>query len=238
MKFALVVGLDYPYSTRLRLRGARRDATRVARFLRGQGYAVQLVTDGYLSRVTKPRLIELIRSYAARDQLTHFFFYFSGHGASVPSTSSQEVDGRDEALVCDRPVGASGVPVLLDDDMHRLMNEFDPGAQVSVLVDACHSGTICDLALVRIGKGIVQRQGPTRRPVVLSIGSARDDEPALEYKSAGVLTSAFLAHAGDGHRQSLELSNRMNNSLRSNDRTVQQCVLSASMDGGFTCDFY
>lgn len=238
MKLALVVGLDYPYSSNLRLRGARRDAARVAAFLRAKGYAVQLVTDGYLTRVTKTRLTELIRSYTLRPGVEHFFFYFSGHGVSIPSNNSQEVDGRDEALVCDRSVGSSELHVLLDDEIHRLMNEFHRDARVSLLVDACHSGTICDLALVRVGAGIVRRQGPTRKPLVLSIGSARDDEPALEYNSAGMLTNSFLANAADGNQQSLELSRRMNEDLRRSERTVQQCVLSTSMETGFSEPFY
>ena len=69
--------------------------------------------------------------------------YFSGHGTSLPDTSGDEADGRDEALVMSDASsmrkGTDGL--LLDDDIEALFRSLKAGEQ-TFLVDSCHSGTV------------------------------------------------------------------------------------------------
>ena len=228
-----MVGLDYPYSRNMRLHGTRKDAYRVAACLRRQGFHVTTMVGGIASRVTRDVLAGALRRHEDLQGVDHFFFYFSGHGVGVPSSDGHEVDGWDEALVCDRPLRSNAPTLLLDNDLNRMLRRFPRDTRVSVLVDACHSGSICDLPVTRVASGIVHRSRATYRPTITSIGSARDDEVALEYRSAGVLTDNFLRLVADGHRQALDLTRRMNDDMRRCGKTSQQCILSTSMEGGF-----
>lgn len=69
-------------------------------------------------------------------------FHFSGHGRQVPDRSGDEVDGRDEALVPYDAAADSTAGSLLDDDIGRWLDDLQArGADVTVIVDACHSGS-------------------------------------------------------------------------------------------------
>lgn len=69
-------------------------------------------------------------------------FHFSGHGRQVPDTSGDEPDGRDEALVPYDADGDTPAGSLLDDDLGRWLDALRAkGADVTVIVDACHSGS-------------------------------------------------------------------------------------------------
>jgi hypothetical protein len=67
-------------------------------------------------------------------------FYYSGHGTWVPDVSGDEPDGRDEALYVygrrkkDR--------ILLDDDLREVISKLADGANLLVISDSCHSGTV------------------------------------------------------------------------------------------------
>ena len=64
-----------------------------------------------------------------------FLFCFSGHGAQIPNTSSdEEPDGMDETLcLYDR--------MLVDDELHMLLGAFRAGVRIFLLFDSCHSAT-------------------------------------------------------------------------------------------------
>lgn len=72
--------------------------------------------------------------------------YFSGHGTQIPDDNGDEDDGYDEVLVTyDLAVAQeNGSPVLrnaLADDHLAALIAAIPSRNVTVLIDACHSGT-------------------------------------------------------------------------------------------------
>lgn len=77
------------------------------------------------------------------------FLYFTGHGTLVEDgLPGDEADGNDEALLpydfVERPRGQGGSTMenlLVDDELAELLARI-PAAQVVVMVDACHSGTV------------------------------------------------------------------------------------------------
>ncbi|MGO4623593.1 caspase family protein [Ensifer sp. 2YAB10] len=71
------------------------------------------------------------------------YIYFSGHGLQVKDEDGDEKDGLDEALA---PVDiASGETdwqgVILDDEIDQVLERLQ-GRAVTMVIDACHSGTI------------------------------------------------------------------------------------------------
>lgn len=74
----------------------------------------------------------------AAEQLTDGDFFlvsYSGHGGMIT-----DVDGDEEDLVDETWCLFNGQ--LLDDELHILWSEFDPGVRILVLSDSCHSGTL------------------------------------------------------------------------------------------------
>lgn len=58
-----------------------------------------------------------------------------------------------------------GAPAILDDMIYeRLVTAVPEGAKVTVLVDACRSGTMCDLPVQYKGDGSVRYRNGERRP--------------------------------------------------------------------------
>lgn len=67
-------------------------------------------------------------------------FYYSGHGAQVRNSLSDERDGLDESIVpADGPLGA---PDIRDKELRRKFNAIlNRGARLTIVLDSCHSGS-------------------------------------------------------------------------------------------------
>ena len=71
------------------------------------------------------------------------FVHYSGHGGSVRDANSDERDNRDETLI---PVDFRSAGQITDDlILASLVLEVPKGAMLTVVIDACHSGTVLDL---------------------------------------------------------------------------------------------
>lgn len=74
------------------------------------------------------------------------FFYFSGHGTQVPDQNGDEEDGLDEAL-CPydvEPKGSKNVieaRLIIDDELGEMLRKLAK-RDVTIVVDACHSGSV------------------------------------------------------------------------------------------------
>lgn len=141
---AVIVGVnEYIYSDQ-DLRKAVSDAQTFARFARTHlGFKQDQIITLYDEAATKPAIYETLVNRVIRETEPgdRVLFYFSGHGARVPDTNSDEDDQRDEVLV----LADSGGPISngrLSDDELRVIFETIPNRRVLIVVDACHSGTI------------------------------------------------------------------------------------------------
>lgn len=74
---------------------------------------------------------------AAKDLRSGDFYLltYSGHGGVLPDLNGDEEDAQDETWCL-----YDGE--LVDDELYQLLSRFEQGVRVSVLVDACHSGTM------------------------------------------------------------------------------------------------
>ncbi|MEM8983719.1 MAG: caspase family protein [Pseudomonadota bacterium] len=129
--------------------------------------------------------------------------YFAGHGSQVENDASTELDRLDETLL---PADAvSGVPDIRDKELRRLLNKvIDRGAELIVVIDACHSGSVTrGFALPsQVTRGVKPARqswapfdpGPlpsTRGALVLT--SAADSQLARDGAFTSVLRDALLA---------------------------------------------
>ncbi len=148
---ALVIGIDryvaahprpdIPDVRRRRdLRGAGNDAEAVALLLEDRyGFAIELLLD---EDATRDAILAAIEGHliAPAKAGAEVVFYFAGHGSQIANSKSRERDGKDETLV---PVDAvHGRPDIRDKELRRLFNRvLDRGARLTVILDACHSGS-------------------------------------------------------------------------------------------------
>ncbi|HEV7318324.1 MAG TPA: caspase family protein [Ensifer sp.] len=117
------------------------------------------------------------------------YIYFSGHGLQVKDADGDEEDGLDEALapfdIAEGETDWQGV--ILDDDIDQVLERLD-GRAVTMVIDACHSGTISrslsdDIATGIEGARFLPR--PNAKPVEqtltrgLRIDLAVVDKPTL-----------------------------------------------------------
>src|SRR5205085_8251420 len=87
------------------------------------------------------------------------FFYYAGHGSQMPDREGDEPSGIDSTLVpvdsfCGFGKGAENLDIT-DDEIHlRLMELGKRTDCITLIIDACHSGTITRDAGDQEGVGI------------------------------------------------------------------------------------
>ncbi len=127
---------------------------------------------------------------ASRDDVV--FFFYAGHGSQVKNSASDEPDKLDESII---PADSRrGAPDIRDKELRRIFNAIlDRGAHLTVIIDACHSGSAARglLTLARprgihpdlrdIGDGGDYGPRPENRGALV-ISAAHDDEEAREIR--------------------------------------------------------
>jgi hypothetical protein len=147
---ALLIGLDQYENPKLNLRGSVNDARNMQQLLidvfHYRPEQIRMLTD---AQATRANILKAFDEWLIRDSApgARVFFFYSGHGAQVPDLNGDEEDGLDETLVpYDTRVEVRGnnkvlVNQVIDDEIdERLKRVAD--RKVTVVVDACHSGTI------------------------------------------------------------------------------------------------
>ncbi|MFB2552172.1 caspase family protein [Ensifer soli] len=128
------------------LHGPKNDVPAIRDLLTGTlGFApdaIRVLMDEQATRAAMIGGIEdwLIDGTKAGDRV---FLFFSGHGLQVKDRNGDEPDGLDEAISTYdiEAVDGEWANVVLDDDLDGLIARM-AGRQVTIVVDACHSGTI------------------------------------------------------------------------------------------------
>ncbi|EDQ84855.1 uncharacterized protein MONBRDRAFT_29825 [Monosiga brevicollis MX1] len=160
-KKALLVGCNYP-GTQAQLNGCVNDVwsmhtiltdlkVKVALSPGALGFSksditVMIDTDSRdaspTGRNIKAGLNELVRSSKAGDYLV---FHFSGHGTQIPAEGdTNEADGKDEAIC------PTDLNIIIDDDLREIVEQLPSGANLTVVTDCCHSGSMLDHTAVQI----------------------------------------------------------------------------------------
>jgi len=215
MKCALIVGIDKYEMSGCDLRGCVNDANKMYNLCRVYGFNdIRVLTD---KAATQQNIIiqltQLINDTAAGDEVV---YCHSGHGTQVLDMNGDEVDGLDECIV---PYDHDWENPFTDDKLAKCLKHLHDEAYLSVVIDACHSGSATDAKVKNIempkkmrrlikGKTLntrlfgVKASGPkTQRHVLLA--GCRDGEYSYEMKFrklyGGVLTNMFY-NAGMSRR--------------------------------------
>jgi len=141
MNRALIVGINRYADSRKNLRGCMNDASKVARVCsnRFKFNDIQMLLN---EKATKLNILialkTLINTSTSGD---HVLFYFSGHGGQVPDKDDDEADFLDECLIT---YDHDWDDALTDDDIKQCLWGHNRGVGVTLIIDACHSGTMTD----------------------------------------------------------------------------------------------
>ena len=94
-------------------------------------------------KATRDNILSGIETYLIKEAVPGdvCVFYFAGHGSQVKNSKSNEPDKKDETLV---PADwYRGVGDIRDKELKKLFNRIlDKKANLTVIIDACHSGSI------------------------------------------------------------------------------------------------
>ncbi len=139
---ALLVGIDeYWYTSPLK--GSKQDVRDMRKFItKVWGYKphqIRILTD---NQATQKAILStfdnwLIKGTKPKDRV---LFYFSGHGYYVWDNNGDESDGYDETL-CPVDTKISGRTMIRDDEIATRLKKLQ-GRKVTMIIDACHSGTV------------------------------------------------------------------------------------------------
>ena len=98
------------------------------------------------------------------------FFYFHGHGDSLPDLQRED-ELMDQALVCHDGY-------LLDDTIDEILAGFKPSHRVLTLVDSCSSETVIEWT----------KHLPSTYPQIIHIASSLDESVAYASPRGGILS--------------------------------------------------
>jgi len=162
IKKALLVGINiYAPSLDSNLSGCVNDVQDIRSVLvdlyKFDPVNIRVVTD---ERATKANIIErlqwLLNDTKAGDELV---FHYSGHGSQVADRNGDEVSDHLDEIIC--PHDMNWDDPFTDDILSEIISKLPKGANLTVIADSCHSGTITrDLVQKNPGNKIKARYLP------------------------------------------------------------------------------
>ncbi|MBA42506.1 MAG: hypothetical protein CMF62_00665 [Magnetococcales bacterium] len=196
---ALLIGINYE-NTENELYGCINDTTNLESFLISkkefEKKDIIRITD---HTETKPLCSNLLKEFDSlvtfandnKDHNVKLFISFSGHGSFRKDSNYDEDDGYDE-VIC----GTDGV---ITDDLikARLIDRLDNNVELTILIDCCHSGTMCDLKYKYEKNTFLgdKLKNDTKCNVKMISGCRDNQESAdafLYFEYQGAMTSSFL----------------------------------------------
>jgi hypothetical protein len=145
---ALLIGIGTYGSLpeKMFLKGPKNDVPLIEKLLKEKhGYAAEAIRILIDKDATKAAILASIDEWlvAGTQPGDRVYVYFSGHGLQVKDQNGEEEDGLDEALSTFDIAASNGdwTNVILDDDIDAMLAKLKDRA-VSIVIDACHSGTI------------------------------------------------------------------------------------------------
>jgi hypothetical protein len=168
VKYALLIGINYRKTTN-ELYGCINDVNNMKFFLQSKlGYTkFVMLTDDTSVKPTRSNILKgidtLVRNLKSGDEA---WVHFSGHGVLVHDYSRDEESGYDSCIV---PIDYNGTGLISDDVIRSNLAQRVPrGAKIYVVLDACHSGTGCDLRHKYDDSSYLTNQTQTANPLTLT----------------------------------------------------------------------
>lgn len=195
-KKALLIGINYENNDKSKLGGCINDANLLKKFIKEKlNYKendITMMTD--VSNKSNTKSINIIPT---RDNIlnqmqklfsfenTEMFLSYSGHGSN--SYNSDEYDLQDELLV------TSDNKIIIDTEIRALINNSMPkSSTLSVIMDACNSGTNFDLPYKYANKNVSKTgEDVGNLPYIIKLSSSKDDQLSREGTINGVKNGFF-----------------------------------------------
>jgi len=139
---ALLVGLNHYPNPANNLKGCVNDVLQTSKMLQeAYGFddasGIRVLSD---ERATTAAIVDrlkwLVGGSRAGDVLV---FHYSGHGSQVRDRHGDELDDGLDEIIC--PYDLDWDDPFTDDDLHAVLEEATPGANLTVILDCCHAGT-------------------------------------------------------------------------------------------------
>ena len=193
IKVGLLVGCNYRGTTS-ELRGCINDVKTIERELfpkRNYDYILTLTEDTTILPTREHILNNLKQMLDKLQDGDTFFFHCSGHGTQQVDRNNDEIDGKDEAFV------SLDMKIITDDLFQMLFQSVKKKANIFILMDCCHSGTIIDLpySLQSPSGKIIQNNSFVFYPNIVMISGCQDKQVSydafINEKHQGALTFAF-----------------------------------------------
>lgn len=160
--------------------GALKDASDMAELLRQYSDNVTVLKD----KLATASAVEDAMKKAVKSDLA--IIYFSGHGGSIPTSDSFEIDGKDEFICCyDKG--------LIDNKIWDVVR--GAGGRVFLIFDCCHSETMFRAPGVSFAIS-ARRMAFTLTPVrMLCWSGCPDDSYSYGTVAGGEFTTALRKYA-------------------------------------------
>lgn len=142
-RLALCVGINS--YVRSPLTGCIADAQRWKRVLEQLGFSASILPEHAATYTgLKQSFSDFVASGRTGDTLV---FQYSGHGTQIPDLDpDSESDEQDEAIC---PIDFDVAQVLADDEIGNVIDQVQPGVNLTLFIDCCHSGDVSRFALGR-----------------------------------------------------------------------------------------
>lgn len=232
-RWALVIGVGKYADPDIRdLPGPPSDARSMARVLQaGYGFPPENTCILLDEQATRKNLRAALQSHLLdrvrpRDAVV---IYFAGHGSHVTDISGDEADGLDETWVLHDSFVDSGTEIS-DDEIHQWLSQLHArlapdggGANLTVILDSCHSGTATrglDQDATRYYRsrdvdGATSHWRPLAKgegasglvaddlPGLITLAASHDSQPARESRGRGVFSAALVQALAEAAGQGL-----------------------------------
>jgi len=216
IKRALLIGINYT-GTKHALSGCINDSHNLKDFLVKSNYFKQneiimmndKIKGGYYpSRRNIEAQFRNLVSFANKHRSSKvlLFVSYSGHGSYMIDRNGDEKDGKDEVLC---PIDCDRRGYIKDDFIKaQLINRLPSNVKLVMMVDACHSGTMCDLKFDydknNLGYSGSSKKSQSKCDVVMISGCMDSQTSADAYlrnkgkfQYQGAMTASFLANYHD-----------------------------------------
>ncbi len=221
-KKALLIGINYSNSSNA-LNGCINDVVQLRDFIKNNLYfnddnIMTMRDDNPIQSMLYPtkfniqsQIHEMVK-WANNNSNSELWFSFSGHGSYVFDNNDDEKDGKDEVLCT-----VDNKYIKDDWIKSNFIDKLNHDVKLFILIDACHSGTMCDLSL-------------DKKKIIMFSG-CRDDQTASdafireEQEFRGALTHSFI----NSWDKECTISEHHSNLLKSmNGKYTQTSVISAT----------
>ncbi len=221
VKKALLIGINYEGQNG-ELSGCINDSINLKQFMIAHDYfdddEFTMLNDHQQDNLKPTRanilsqfksIVDYANSPDNANKEVYLFISYSGHGSYLKDYDGDEEDGRDEVLC---PIDYSNNGFISDDEIkNELINKLPSNAKLFVLIDACHSGTMCDLKY----NYMVDKKSSYRtygdfndsNCHVIMISGCRDDQTSADayvydtqekhYEYQGAMSASFIANFHD-----------------------------------------